>query len=602
MSIGVTTTLLPRAPIRDKLCQEDSGTPPQGTARYWDLGGKDHHGRPIPGLRVDVVYDTLSKQKFVPKENFKGETTPFESRDALLDHEVARRMEAVSHLPDDKRYVGFQLTLLQKIKRLFGMYIDDELQADWKNVLKPNYSAKNVHNMEVSITPSRQTRDSLKLASHETYKLNTKVSWCFNSSLNGYQYVDESGRVIQIHSAPTASSDRTTQNICMMRRFDDGNTGESIAYTGRPDTREKAIEQLEFIFRSEMAKDPSVRKVVQDEEGTYQLTYLVNNLMNPVTGIGWVLFDEKRAVLEEQEVMQHLAGQTFTIDGKTVQVDPLYFSQPFNQTLSLRKMISDAHSGKKIAEAINASGYHKLLKLAEAKMEEMPEGPKQELIAATIRTLREERASLLPEEELFNRALLAQFLNLPIVTHCKSSTDRTILALATVAIAYQWNQLSLDPIRDSRGQIVPHLILREDTAKELFVGHCLAGHQVTRVSRTCEGVVKGHEIGTRILGYVWASNPIAGRMLPERYTKENNVPITKQGVVGLGTLMGFTLNLILAPFIFLVGSLSQGELFDPFFFKLDGLPFADRLVDKHSPYVGKGKGRSILKPSGMVHL
>ena len=603
-TISEKTPLIAKACVQDKLYQEDgeryqTTIPPRGTSSYLDRASSQ-----TSGLLVRVKHDTTHLENYVPKRDFQGKFTTFKDRDALLDHEVGQRMEERVSLPDSKRYVGFKLSFGQKIARFFGWNIDSQLQDDPTTPLKVNYSAKNVYNMKIDITPSKAIRDKLSLQDHETYKLGTKVTWCFNSSLNGYQYVDESGKTVKIHNATTSSNDRSTSNICMMRRMDDTITNESLTYTGRPDTKSKAVEQIEFIFRSEMSKNKDVRKGITEKDGVYTLTYVVNNLMSPLTGIGLVAFDEKGAILSEQKILQELSGKELIIDGKKVKIQPLYFSQPFNQTTSLEAIITDSHSGKKVAQSINKAGYKMLLPLAKQSIHAMDKSdPKKEILQAAVDTLEFNSNALLPEEELFNRALICQMVGIPFVEHCKSSTDRTVLAYAIAAIAHQWNKLDLDFIRDDKGTIVPHLILKNEEAKELFAGHCLGGHQVTRVSRTCEGVVKGQKIGTRILGFEWSSNPVAGRMLPERYTKINDVGFFKKGLVGFASTLGFIINLALSIPVYLIGAITQKDpFFNPIFIKPGISPFADRLIDQDSLYVGKGVGRSLLKPNDMISL
>lgn len=600
-AVGERASLISREYVSDKLWQEDLSHSDKGRATYHDHIGKDHRGKDTPGLVVKVEYDTHVLQPYHPKPNFQGKKVTFENRDTLLEHEAARRMSEAKDLPNSERYVGYNLSLLQKIKLLFGLNIDSELQDNWKNVLKPNYSAENIYNMTNTISPSKEIRDQLGLGSSETYKLGTKVTWAFNSSLNGYEYIDESGKKVAIQNGVTSSNDRTTRNVCMMRRVSDLETGETLAYTGRPDTREKAIEQAKFIIRSEL-KSSHPKGLVKGEDG-FTLTYVINNLMTPMTGIGLISFDEKGAILKEQEILRTLDGETIEVNGHKVRINTLYFSEPFNQTTNLASIVTDSHNGNGRSRKINKEGYQTLIPMAQAQLKLMENGNKKAIVEGAIKALNGEFGELYPEEELFNRAILCQTLNLPMVIHCKSSTDRTVLALAVALVSHQWQKLNVDLITNKKGQVVPHLILKTDAAKELVAGHCLSGHQITRVSRTCEGIVKEHEIGTRMLGFEWSSNPIAGRILPERYTKVNEVsPLTKAGV-GLLSTIGFLVNLALAIPIWLVGTVIAGDpFFNPIYIKPGLSPFAERLIDKKSPYVGKGKGRSLLKPEGMISL
>ncbi|WP_420421081.1 hypothetical protein [Simkania sp.] len=628
-TVGESTPLIHREYVTDKLYQEDPSNADQGRAIYHDHIGKDHRGEDTPGLIVKVDYDTHVLQPYKRKPNFQGKKVTFENRDALLDHEVARRMSEVKDLPDSERYVGYKLTLFQKIKRLFGVNIDGELQDDWKNALKPNYSAKNVYNSKVTIAPSEEVRKELGLESHEVHKLGSEMIWAFNSSLNGYEFIDEDGQKVEIRNGITSSNDRTTRNICMMRLHRDSETQQSIAYTGRPDTKEKAIEQIEFIVRNEL-KRSHPKGLVKDGDG-YTLTYAVNNLMTPMTGIGLVSFDEKEATLQEQEVLSSLAGvehdafdekeatlreqeilrsledKTIVVDGHKIRVKPLYFSQPFNQTNSLAAIVTDSHNGKGLARSINETGYETLVPMAQKHLTGMEKGRQKDLLEGAIKALKGDFGELRPQEELFNRALLCHALNLPLVIHCKSSTDRTTPAIAIADWAHRClklDKINFEMFKNPKGEVVPHLSLKHEAPQNsVILGNCLSGHQNTRNARTCEGLVKGHEIGTKILGFEWSSNPIVGEILPKRYTKVNDVsPLAKLGVGFLSTL-GFLVNLALAIPIWLVGTVVHRDpFFNPIYIKPGISPFADRLIDKKSPYVRKGEGRSLLKPKDMIAL
>lgn len=584
----------------DKLYQEEAcANLPAGTARYLDKGF----------LNVVVHYQNSSRS--IPT------VRTFLSKKTMIDYEVAKRLEgrAQAKLPDSERYDGWKLPTWQKIKRFFGYNIDLEIQTHKPNLLKPCYTAKNVSDFTVKIMPANPERFGLK--KKETYRLWTHSKWAYNGSLNGYEYRDEaSGDMVKIQSAVTSSSDRSSDQICMMRRYEDNDTKASISYTGRPDTKSKAIEQIEFIFRNEI-ECPIQQGLAQNDDGSYTLTYLVNNLMSPVTGIGLVTFDEKKAILKEQEILEELSKKPLTINGKTVHVKPLYFCQPLNQTTLLQKVMSDAHSGKGVAKEISQKGDEALLALAKEKLKEMaPSDKRKELLEGAIYFLELDKKidHLLPEERLFNRAVIAEALNLPIVNHCKSSTDRTIIAVAVAAIAHQWNKLNLDYIRDKEGRIIPHSILTDERAKELFAGHILAGHQVTRVSRSCKEIEEAYK--AKPVGYDWANNPIPARLLPSRYTKPSGISTLKKiGTIALIAL-GYIANLILSLPIFIIGSIIQRKLFNPYFILPTGLPFAEKKLDISSPCVGRGekleKGgakkeagketRSLIKPKGMVKV
>ena len=98
----------------------------------------------------------------------------------------------------------------------------------------------------------------------------------------------------------------------MMRRIDDYTTGESIAYTGRGDTESKAMEQLNFIFQNELAKNPAAQKGLTKTEDGYELTFMLNNLMssNLFLGMGTsglAGLDERDSMLREKAIFDVLS-------------------------------------------------------------------------------------------------------------------------------------------------------------------------------------------------------------------------------------------------------------------------------------------------------
>lgn len=540
---------------------------PEGSRHhYWDPNpGGTRYCDESAGLSVDITHHEMDAP--VPSPSLVMDR----SREDMLQEEMMRRFHASE---------STEFPLLQKVKQFF-------LQLDWKNLLKPNFSTQPVYNYSPTIVLPEKASTELGLDSHDPHQLTTDVSWCFNSTLNGRLFTDESGKRSVVHHAITSSNDRTAPNICMMRRVDDHDTGASIAYTGRPDTKARAKEQIAFIVRNERNKEKS--KLIWNGDGTYTLTYVVNNLMSPMSGIGLIAHDDQAATYREHAVLQALAGQTVEVDGIQVKVEPIYFSQPFNITTALEGVIDDRFSGRGAAREMNAPAYERLFAIAEKKMKDHPE---KELLNAVVNLLKNERHDLLPEEELFFRSALIQLLNLANVTHCKSSADRTTLALALTKMAFQLRalgKLNKNSLRE---------ILKTETAKELFAGHCLGDHIVTRPARTCPGMVKGHEIGTRHLGFEWSTNPIAGRMLPERYTKQKTPSF---GVTAFWNSL-FAINVLLSPLIWAVSAITtQNIFFNPLLIR-PGNPLPERLIDVHSPYVGQGEGRSLIQPKDLVNL
>ncbi len=477
-----------------------------------------------PDWVVGVKYDpgTFNPTPYFPYKP-SLEKKPFPKRDEALIQETQLRQKARAHLPVQDRYRGYEDGLIPKIKgvvkRIFFIIsnlsvtkglaaYDLHLASQAKTLAFANYSAKPTQNFKVSITPRDPLMHALGIEDFgkEHRKMTFQSHWHKNG-LQSYQF-EEDGKTVTLHDTVTSSNDRTADGISMMRRVDNEHTGQSTAYTGRPDTQAKAKEQVTFIFRSEMAKGEDKRKGITFNEATgeYELTYVVNNLMSAthLTAIGGL--NEKESILREQGILSKL--KEMTIDGKKVKIKPIYFNQTFN-------FVNDYLSPPEQQE-INRVGYESLLELAR-------EGGDNPLLQAAISHL-EHPEKLLPEEEFFYRDLICKILGLPAVDHCKSSTDRTIIAVAISMALDVWMNCKKEIPKKN-----PHEILADPIFKELFMANVMSGHQVTRVSRSAQGKVKGAEQFSQLIGFEWGGNGlkkniIALRMVPERYKRKGSIP------------------------------------------------------------------------------
>jgi len=550
---------------RDLLFAEDSDNPYQPHADYHD-----------PDWMTRIQYHRYDLDPTL------GESFP--SREDMLEDGIGTRLENCG-----EDYSGFRLYpdrhsmiknawewLKYKITAPSPGTLEHELylQSIPDNLRHLNYSVKPSRDFNIQITPKRALRETLGMAEpRHDYRIWSRSTWAKNGP-NGLEFIDESGKKVVVHDAVTSSNDRTSRKMGMMRAIDDfahtgevagTHLGESIAYTGRPDTREKAIEQVEFMFQRELDKGVVGKGITKKEDGVYEFTYVVNNLMSPIGPIGWFTFDELASINREGEILEQLSQKTLVINGHKVQVKPIYFNQMFNQGL----YYSAFASGQ--AER-NAKGYEVLLELARNADVSKQDRP---LLDAAIRHL-ENPTELLPEQELFYRDLIAKLIKLPIVFHCKSSTDRTIIAGAISMALQNWRNTDQEfPIEH------PHLILESETFKELYAANVMSGHQVTLVSRTAQGVVKDHVFNERQIGMQWSDNPIPLRLMPERYKKESS------------SYHPWFIRLIkavtwVASFIFTAAGNYYTYL---------NYAYPNKAFDTKSPYI---KERSLFKPPGMI--
>lgn len=482
-----------------------------------------------PDFATHIKYDHArsSGPAYSPASEFGPQC--YQNRDEALYQESLSRLKARAHLPVSERYSGYEDGLIAKIKGVVkrAFYVisrfsaerglaayDVHLAGQARTLAFANYSAKPAQNFKVQMLPRTPIMQRLGIRDYkaEHRKLNFSSTWHKNG-LPSYQFIEDGERVT-LHNTVASSNDRTNDGICMMRHVDSDHTGESVFYSGRPDSESKAKEQISFIFRNEMSKSEAARKGItyNQETGEYELTYIVNNLMSVQgsdrTGLTWLAgFDERESILREMEVLANLG--TLVIDGKKVNIRPLYFSQCFN-------FLNDMGTSS-TQQKINKIGYEGLLMLAKA-------APRSPLLDSAIRHL-ENLDDLLPEEEFFYRDLICKLLGLPEVIHCKSSTDRTIIAGAIAMATQQWMNCGRPIPCDN-----PHEILSDPVFKELFISNALSGHQVTRHSRSAEGIVKGARQFSQLLGYEWGKNgyvknAIALRMVPDRYKREGKRPL-----------------------------------------------------------------------------
>lgn len=370
-----------------------------------------------------------------------------------------------------------------------------------------NHSAKPMANFTSKIIPYGSLKD------FDPKKLETQSKWHYNGVPDCK--IQEGGEEVIIHHTVTSSNDRNSDRIAMMREVTDVSTKESIAYTGRGDTEDKAIEQITFIFRNEMEK----RRLFGTDQGLkhikgnkFELTYMITNLMSSrVFHLPFPLnqFDEKKSILDEREVLANLSSKTLKINYLNneyeVKISPFYFNQDFN--------FMTRFSVPCIQKNNNSAEYHRLIKHIRKEDPNIAKKLTKKLLT------KRPPWRFKPEEELLYRDLIFKYLKIPIVYHCKSSTDRTgiAVALSTAAKGYINHTPAIPLIKD-------RLILKDTRFKQLFAANIPSCHQVTRNSRSANGIIRGSRQLPNLIGFNWGGNTpirnnIAIRLLPGDYKK-----------------------------------------------------------------------------------
>ncbi|NDD58399.1 MAG: hypothetical protein EBZ47_03990 [Chlamydiae bacterium] len=392
------------------------------------------------------------------------------------------------------------------------------------------YSATNRFDLssEVNIE-SELLRSELQIRQDDDLKLlSTTHVFSKNSPLNGQSYKDGNTQYSITH-AISSSSDRTSVKVGNLRRVTNSATNTTITYTGRVETKEKALEQASFIFFSELdAKATGISKKT-NEEGvtTYEMHYAVNSLLSssPLAAAG---FNEREAICQEREILSSLRNQkapeilSHPETGKKykVQLKPVLFSSSFNIFNHLELITDDYTSGKALNEEINAESLQALASFKKNFIDNLDKETDKELIS-TIESAWcqcKNTDAQHPEVNILRRDYLFKLLNLPLVYHCKSSTDRTGVAIALSSALYQWKALKLPILNDVSS------LLDSQSFKELFAINLMSGHQITSASRSFEGTVEGKTGNPLEIGYKLSEglkqNPVIARLMPERYLKE----------------------------------------------------------------------------------
>ncbi|MCX6987158.1 MAG: hypothetical protein NT065_03225 [Chlamydiae bacterium] len=351
-----------------------------------------------------------------------------------------------------------------------------------------------------------------------TSSLTTRTVYHKNSPFNGLSYLNDQTQVsVEITQGITGGDDTTSPHVGNMRRittFDD----RTIAYTGRVETQEKALEQASFIFFQEMkGSRKGITERVEDGPNCYTLTYIVSSTLNASreADIPLARLDpERKWMLQEKSVLTALCDeepQTF-IDPENgasyqVKLRPILFSDPFNITSKLHDLMPNSLSGSSLHKSIEIKGLGQLEEIVQNRLQLLEEenSAKAEVIQTIYESLRQESdRDCLPEKKILLRDYLYKLLDLPVAYHCKTSTDRTGILIALSSSLQQWIDLHITVPEEMDD------LLSDDSFKELFAANLMTGHYLTSYTRS-------------LFGYRFSSglfqNPVIQRLLPDRFLR-----------------------------------------------------------------------------------
>lgn len=328
------------------------------------------------------------------------------------------------------------------------------------------------------------------------------------NGLNGAVVQDVDGSFIELDNCQAGSWDRESPNLQMARKVSPLINGsydpcaKSYYYTGRPDTDAKALEQAKMIYLSELkCEDP--KGIVEEEDGIPTFYYVVNSVQGntPLYALG-KREDGREGVEQEQQYVENektalakleLEPQTFldptTGVEHTVNFKPMLFSRQINIAAHVETALDSFHAGDFSAIATSRTGWKELKDYYESYQHKIPE-ERQELAEYLVKTLEHNYngrligAQMHAAEELSCRAMLCILLKLPVVYHCKSSTDRTSLVGALDETLNQWIAEDLD---------IPEKfeeILDEPAFKEIFWINWSKAAQFSRNGRSPVGIIE----------------------------------------------------------------------------------------------------------------
>lgn len=370
--------------------------------------------------------------------------------------------------------------------------------------LQSTITIKNSSLQETLSSPTRET-------------LTTLILFKKNSPFHRQSYLDAQHIPVSMEHAITSGGDTTSPHVGNLRRTTTSDH-RSIAYTGRVETRAKAIEQASFIFFSELSgRKKGVRQQAESGQEIYTLDYIVSSVLNAdrLSGLKLPYLDqgaEREWLEQERQTLKDLktGGPISLIHPETavaylVQCNPILLSDPLNAMIKLHDVLPDPLSGRSLHQSIEHEGLGALEELAHSKLQLLADPAKEEVVRSLLTTLRRNiEHDAYPERKILIRDYLYKVLDIPVAYHCKVSTDRTGLLLSLSTSLQQWIDLALPIPADMS------LLLTDPRFKELFAANLMTGHYVTSYTRS-------------FFGYRFSKglfqNPVIQRLLPDRYLR-----------------------------------------------------------------------------------
>ncbi len=436
----------------------------------------------------------------------------------------------------------------QGIKRIGAPHLTNDQTPKKSQAFHISFSLLNNPDYKSELKTSDLLRkhlsDSSQLPQEKIDQHLTTSHIFLKNGYNGARYKDgQTGATITVENSHCGSWDRDSSGIQMSRAIfagdpSNGKKTPTICYTGRPDTYSKAFEQAKMIFFTETLDGGNNHHKglshAQNRDGTpektpdgkpvFLLRYAVNSMQStsPLYALGGE--NECEYLENEQKALQKLRDQGIhqipnpknPKEMISVRFQPILFSRQVNIFSNLEKLLPSWISGSKHSLDITRNGWQELKGLAEEKKTELQikisqlqkqketaTGASKERIEKQLETLETDAKLIIelvdqldqsfnrtlgfqlsPGEELLCRDMLCKLIQLPLIYHCKSSTDRTSVGVAMSCTLHQWRSMGM-PIPPRFTEL-----LKNEDFKELFLANWAAGHQISRNARAAYGVLE----------------------------------------------------------------------------------------------------------------
>jgi hypothetical protein len=448
-------------------------------------------------IKLNTLRDFEVNYRFIEESNkihgaaispLKEEDTPqnpAQTREELLQREVDRLVKKSGKTAKKDTKLGVSLQ-----SKPVGTY-QTSIQLSGKKLItkdvfvpnSPLNGQKYIEWIKYSVKPAPNLCS--RIANYFSQKFHTpSYSKIIEQESEDSEHTKIVKQEVEVHSAITSSFNRLADTITLLRKVED-EKGNSHCYAGRADTKGltpifKAEEMARTIFLGEFngTEGKGIEKIGED---TYSLQFAVQSLLGSIP----VHFLDKELSMLKDEIKAYrlLAKETekkpieIQFEGRTVYVKvlpPLISQTQFNWVNQYVTLGDSWMFGDLDAQEISKEGDRFLLEQAKRSTDPLVKDAANRL----------EKGGLKPWEEVFLRAYLCHSSNLPEVVHCKSSVDRTGIAVAIISAMRQW----LDKNRQVSFGNKPILeIAEQDEFKELFACHLEKGLIMTKLSRGKQG-------------------------------------------------------------------------------------------------------------------